>query len=355
MTIQKTHSHTIQDLLITVFVPVYNGEKYLNQTLTSIKNQSYTNIEVLLVDDSSTDGSKIILDKFVNDDDRFKIFVKKNGAIVPSSFNFIIPKIKGDYTFYSSQDDIFSIDLIEKMVLKQQETQADTILPDMEYYHENIKNNKRTIGLNGDRNVVLTPKKACEESLNWNIHGFALIKSSLLIEEIFPEDAFDSDDFVTRKLFLKSNKVVFCEGIFYYRQDNTNAITKTFSKKNFYTLNTVLKLFYLLEDNNFDKNRIVSMQFLLLFKFLELSAIHHFYDFETKAEKDEITLFLYDFRKKYLTQSFYQSNRNYAIKKLKLRFILLLLVYKVPVFFELLTKIYSKRLQKTMSKNSLSS
>ena len=52
----------IQNILITIFVPVFNGEKYLNETLISIQNQTYKNIEVLLVDDSSSDGSKIRAD-----------------------------------------------------------------------------------------------------------------------------------------------------------------------------------------------------------------------------------------------------------------------------------------------------
>lgn len=344
--IQETNLPIFQDLLVTIFVPVFNGEKYLNETLTSIKNQTYLNIEVLLVDDSSTDGSKIILDKFGNEDDRFKVFVKKNGGMVSCSWNFIMKEIKGEFTFYSSQDDIFSIDLIERMVEKQQETNADIILPDLEYYYENGKNNKTIIGINGNRNVVLTGKNACEESLNWNIHGFALIKSSLLIEEVFPEDAFDSDDFITRKLFLKSNKVVFCKGIFYYRQDNPKAITKTFSKKNFYALNSVLRMFYLLEENNFNKNHIINVQFSLLLRYLQLTAIHQFYDFDSKTEKDEIAQFLFEFRKKYLTKSFYLSNRNYAIKKLKLRFLLILFVCKEDAVFKILAKVYSKRLQK---------
>ena len=98
----------INDLLISVFVPVYNGEKYLERTLLSIQQQTYANIEVLLVDDSSTDGSLEILKRFAEEDSRFKVFVKENGEIVAKSMNFIIPIIKGDFFFYSSQDDLFS-------------------------------------------------------------------------------------------------------------------------------------------------------------------------------------------------------------------------------------------------------
>ncbi|WP_310558196.1 glycosyltransferase family 2 protein [Flavobacterium sp.] len=329
-------------LLITIFVPVFNGEKYLNETLSSIKNQTYYNIEVLLVDDSSTDESKIILDKFAKEDNRFKVFVKENGGMVSVSWNYIIPKIKGDFVFYTSQDDIFSIDLIEKMVAKQQETNADAILPDMEYYFENRQNNKKTIGFNGNRNVVLTGRNAFEASLNWEIHGFALLKSSLIIEEFFPEDAFDSDDFMTRKLYLKSNKVVFCEGTFFYRQDNPQAITKTFSKKNFYTLNSAFRLYHVLEDNNFDKNSIINVQFALLLRHLQLTSICQLYHFDSPSDRTEIAQYLTDFKQKHFTPSFYFSNLCFAILNLKLRFIILLLVCKIDIVFKITAKTYSK-------------
>lgn len=349
--IPATNSSIAPSLLITIFVPVFNGEKYLNETLLSIKNQTYSNFEVLLVDDSSTDGSKNILDKFVFEDNRFKVFVKENGGMTCASWNYIIPKIKGNFVFYASQDDIFSIDLIEKMVAKQQETNADFILPDMEYYFENGQNNKKTIGLNGDRNAVLTGSDAFEASINWTIHGFALIKSSLIIAEFFPEDAFDNDDFITRKLYLKSNKIVFCEGTFFYRQDNPEAITRTFSKKNFYSLNSAIRLYNLMEENNFNKNGIIQVQFSLLLRYLQLKSIYYWYKFDGKADKDEINQFLLDFRKQHFTLFFYSSNLIYAIKYIKIRFILIVLVSCNESVVKVITKLYSKILYSKMTKN----
>lgn len=334
----------VQDLLVTIFVPVYNGEKYLNTTLTSIFNQTYKNIEVLLVDDSSTDGSKIILDEFANKDDRFKVFVKENGGMVSVSWNFIMPKINGDYVFYSSQDDIFSIDLIEKMVERQQQTNADTIHPDMEFYFENKQNNKRIIGLNGNRNIILNGKQACTESLNWNIHGFTLTKTSLLKDEFFFEDAFDTDELITRKLFLRSDKVVFSEGIFFYRQDNLNAITKTFSKKNFYTLNTLFRLLNLLQENNFDKKNIFNAQISLVNRYIELSAKFQRYDFNSEIEKQEVELFLSDFKQKQFTNSFCFSMGSSAIRLFKLKYVLLLIILKTPILFTFLRNRYVKKM-----------
>jgi glycosyltransferase involved in cell wall biosynthesis len=88
-----------QNLLISIFVPVFNGEKYLVQTLKSIQEQTYTNLEILLVDDSSTDESLKILNQFAKEDSRFNVFVKENGGMVAKSMNFILPKISGDYFF----------------------------------------------------------------------------------------------------------------------------------------------------------------------------------------------------------------------------------------------------------------
>lgn len=333
----------IQEQLITIFIPVYNGEKYLLKTLTSIKQQTYTNIEILLVDDSSTDSSRVILEKFVNEDGRFKFFSKKNGGMAPCSWNFIIPEIKGSFLFYSSQDDLFSNDLIEKMVIRQIQTNADAIIPDMEYYFENSNKNKRIIGLNGDRDIVLNGRQACIESLNWNIHGFAMMNKKLFLNQFFPEDAFDSDEFITRKLFFESNKVAFCQGVFFYRQDNLEAITKTFSMKNFYTLNTLFRLFIFLKENNFDNKHVLNIQLLLLQTHIHLAAKFEVYNFNTIFDKKEIQLFLFNFRKKLIKNPFYFSITSYAITKFNFKLIILLIICKVAILFKFTKMIYIKK------------
>jgi glycosyltransferase involved in cell wall biosynthesis len=319
--------------LITIVIPVYNGQKYLLDTLKSVKNQTYTNFEVLMVDDSSTDESYKILQEFATNDARFKVFKKENGGMVSKTLNYIKPYISGDFYYYLSQDDLISIDLLEKMIFRYEETQADCVLPDMEYYYENENNNKKYIGLFGDRNIELSGKQAFIESLTWNIHGFALFNSAFIKNEIFPEDAFDSDDFITRKWYLESNKVVFSEGTFFYRQDNPNAITKNFSKKNFYMLNSLIRIYNLLKYNNLKKQYIVNSQLDVLASYLKYSAIFDTYLFENANDKIEIKLFLIAFRKQHFSYSFYFENVFYAIKSLKPRLFLFLIIYKVPFLF----------------------
>lgn len=317
----------VDNYLVTIFIPVYNGESYLVETLTSIQKQQYANIEVLLVDDASTDNSLYILNEFAQKDTRFKVFKKENGGVVAKSMNFIRPYIKGDFFFYSSQDDIFSSDLIQRMMERQIQTQADTVLPDMEFYYKDKTKSKKIIGLNGNRTVVLSGKQSLVESLNWNIHGFALLRTTLLKGEFFPEDAFDSDEFMTRKLFLKSNKVVFCEGTFFYRQDNLNAITKTFSVKNFYTLNTLKRLYDLLQENKIDQKHVFNVKHSILRRYLYFLTMRNSFEFTSEKDKKEVTFFLSDFRNNVLTNAFCFDNFGYALKKGKLKFMIRLFVF----------------------------
>ncbi|MES2810956.1 MAG: glycosyltransferase family 2 protein [Bacteroidota bacterium] len=285
----------IEDILITIFIPVYNGERYLENTLLSIQNQTYTNFEVLLVDDTSTDNSFKILEEFAQKDTRFKVFQKPNGGFVSKSWNYILPEINGVFVFYSSQDDLFSDDLLEEMIKRQKETNADSILPDMEFYFENKKDNPKIIGVNNNREIVLSGKEACEHSLKWAIHGFTLSRTELVKNELYYEDAFDTDEYITREILFKSNKVSFSKGIFYYRQDNLNAITKTFTEKNFYSILTKKRVSDLFVKNNL-KNKFDS-QIIVFQSYLYLRSKYKKFNFTTSTKKNEIKLLFENFRR----------------------------------------------------------
>lgn len=334
-----------QDVLISIFIPVFNGEKYLEETLLTIKKQSYKNIEILLVDDSSKDGSLNILNKFASQDSRFKVFKKTNGGITASSWNFILPKIAGDFIFYSSQDDLFSEDLIEKMVKKQKETNADTILPDVEFFFSKKSDSKKIVGLKGNRDVVLSGKQACIEALTWNIHGFTLSATKLYKNEFFPEDAFDSDEFITRKILFKSNKVVFSKGIFFYRQDNPNAITKKYTKKNFYVLNTLKRLFDFLEENNFNQKIVILAQFDLYRKLIKYSALFHLFRFDSESDKEEIKKFLDEFKKQKCTSNSLFRFIKISQGKMMFKLRILHLIYSFSFLFKIAVRVEKLRLK----------
>lgn len=98
--------------MISIIVPIYNTEKYLDKCLDSIRNQTYTDFEVIMVDDGSTDGSAEICKDFSVKDQRFQYYYKENGG-VSSARNYGCKYVKGDYTAFIDSDDTIDKEYLE--------------------------------------------------------------------------------------------------------------------------------------------------------------------------------------------------------------------------------------------------
>lgn len=101
--------------LISVVVPVYNVEKYLNRCIESIVNQTYKNLEIILVDDGSTDSSQMICDEWAEKDKRIKVIHKKNGGL-SSARNAGLKVLTGKYVCFIDSDDYIEINALELML-----------------------------------------------------------------------------------------------------------------------------------------------------------------------------------------------------------------------------------------------
>lgn len=317
---------TTDNCLISIFIPVYNGSKYLKKSIDSVLNQTFKDYELVCVDDTSTDDSFEILNNYAKKDSRIKILQKPNGGNVPKSWNFVMPYLKGESITYMSQDDMMSEDNLEQMYIRQQETGADCVLPDLQDYYEAKKEGKKMVGFNGNRDLILTNKEALEFSLNWGIHGFALWKSKLLKNEQFPEDSFNSDEYITRKLFLKSNKIAFCKGIFYRRQDNEKAITKTYGLKNYYSILTNFRIYKLLEENDFEPSIVLSHLYVIYpLYFRQYRLLMHRKEINADSDFKKIQLMLYELYLKLNKEKLLNLNKHYnQINKVKIYFIWIL-------------------------------
>lgn len=112
---------------ISVIIPVYNVEKYLKRCLDSVINQAYKNLEIILVDDGSTDNSLKILKQYSQKDARVKILTQKNkGAAIARNFGLSIAT--GKYVIFLDSDDYFETTLIKKSVDKAEEFNADIVI-----------------------------------------------------------------------------------------------------------------------------------------------------------------------------------------------------------------------------------
>lgn len=103
--------------MISIIVPIFNVEKYLPDCLNSIINQSFTDYEVLLIDDGSTDKSGAICNEYAQKDVRFKVYHKKNEG-VSSARNFALDKIRGDWVYFCDADDLLYEKAIEILISK---------------------------------------------------------------------------------------------------------------------------------------------------------------------------------------------------------------------------------------------
>ena len=151
---------------ISIIVPVYNTEKYLTRCLDSILGQSFTDFELLLIDDGSTDGSGLICDSYADRDRRIRVFYKKNGG-VSSARNLGIDKAQGEWLYFVDSDDELLPDGL-KVLVDNISDDVDVVMGGYEKYDVN-GHVVETVGKTGEI-LVLTKK----ESITSLYHGHAL-------------------------------------------------------------------------------------------------------------------------------------------------------------------------------------
>ena len=109
---------------ISIIVPIYNTEKYLQRCIESLINQTYQNLEIILVNDGSTDNSEKICAKYKKTDNRIKVFSKVNGG-QSSARNLALENITGDYIGFVDSDDWIALDTYEYLMNIIEKNSAD--------------------------------------------------------------------------------------------------------------------------------------------------------------------------------------------------------------------------------------
>lgn len=116
---------------VSIIVPVYNVENYIRDMLTSVKEQTFRDFEVILINDGSPDNSQAIIDEFCAEDPRFKSFIKENGGVA-SARNMGIEKASGEYIVFYDPDDFIPSDALGKMYKAAAAAKADMVIGIME-------------------------------------------------------------------------------------------------------------------------------------------------------------------------------------------------------------------------------
>lgn len=121
--------------LISIIIPVYNTEKYLDLCLKSVVSQTHQNLEIILVDDGSTDGSGGKCDKWASQDSRIKVYHKTNGGLM-SAWKYGVTYAQGEYIGFVDSDDWIDVDMYAKLLSKALELNVDLVMSGIVYEKE---------------------------------------------------------------------------------------------------------------------------------------------------------------------------------------------------------------------------
>ena len=119
-------------MLVSIIIPVYNVEKYVKRCFKSVSEQTYQNIEIIVVDDGSTDSSGKLCDEFSRAEKRAVVIHKENGGL-SSARNVGMKMAKGEYITFLDSDDFLALDFVEKAMLLCEKNSAEM---KSWFYHE---------------------------------------------------------------------------------------------------------------------------------------------------------------------------------------------------------------------------
>ena len=209
--------------IISVIVPVYNVGKYLRECLDSIVNQTYKNLEIILVDDGSLDDSGKICDEYAEKDSRIKVIHKENGG-VSDARNVGMEISTGEYIFFVDSDDYIEKNAIKEFVGIAERENADIVIAnnvffrDCEVIRENINNKGKE---------VYSKEQAAEHyaSFDWGAWN-KLFRKEVHESILFPKGKIHEDEAIMFQLIANSNKIVHIERTLYYYRKRGGSITE---------------------------------------------------------------------------------------------------------------------------------
>lgn len=220
--------------LISIIVPVYNVEKYLGKCIDSILKQTYTNIEIILVDDGSTDNSGKICDSYAKKDKRLIVIHKENGG-QSSARNLAIDVAKGDFIGFVDSDDFIINNMYEKLYSNLIKYNADISICSYTEVDESGNVNKPKWKKNENFYKIYNKEEALKELLidkyitnhSWN----KLYKKELFQDIRYPQGKVMEDLAIMYKLFEKSNKIIYENVDLYYYLQRKSSTMNSLSEK----------------------------------------------------------------------------------------------------------------------------
>ena len=269
-----------KNIIISVIVPIYNVEEYLEECLESIQNQTYTNIEVIMINDGSTDGSKEICERFCLQDNRFKLVTQENqGQSIAR--NIGVAESKGKFIVFIDSDDIVRVDMLDQL-MNYMSDEIDIVecdkTEDIQYLNEKGKDIQVK---EFDSNEALY--KCFNHAVSWSpvakLYRRKIVEKIPFLENLIYEDFYTG--IVSLKYINKMRKIDYIG--YYYRYHTSSTMNQKYSEKNLDIFKVGEKLL-----NEFREDDWFPYVGYMLFSV----AIGHFKKYQIKVEHQYYQLYI---------------------------------------------------------------
>ena len=226
--------------LISVIIPVYNVEKYLKQCVDSVLEQTYWNIEIILVDDGSTDSSGHICDEYLNVDDRIKVIHQQNAGLSEAR-NHGYDFATGVFVYFLDSDDWIQEETLSSLTQRIQDTNADIVFFDSKSFEDSEKSYQipqryiRKHDYSTDKGLTVFEQVQANKEFHSAVPLLFIRKSFLNKSKIrfYPEILYE-DMLFTFEALTKAEKVAQCKEAFYQRRYRNYSITQSKVKEKNY-------------------------------------------------------------------------------------------------------------------------
>jgi len=213
-----------KNISISIIVPVFKVEKYINKCIDSILSQTFTNFECILVDDCSPDNCASICDDYAERDNRIKVIHKKKNEGLPQGRKSGIDLSAGNYIIFIDGDDWIEPDMLEKMHQKAVETDCDIVISDM---FTNIKNEQKKEELPEIYDKILIFKHILTNGRFGTSVCNKLIKREIYLKVYFPIHNYIEDRVITIQTIFYSKNIEYISNAFYHYNKNEESICGT--------------------------------------------------------------------------------------------------------------------------------
>lgn len=208
--------------LVSIVIPIYNGARFLRETLNSVMEQSFDNWECLLMNDQSTDDSRKICEEYMHKDHRFKLYNLKNHGSADLPIAKGMEYVSSPFCLCIGHDDVLEKLYLEKLLNKQASTQADIVLPLFIGSKHELEGELYRIPMDKvDKTKVLTGADALSRTIGgWNLSCNGMLYRTEFNYNIMRGSYMNSDELSSRQILERANLVVYSDAVYRYRNHN---------------------------------------------------------------------------------------------------------------------------------------